>query len=995
MKSRRYIIFACIYLIGITYASSYNCDSCVDCTAKIASSVPGDTIILTADISAGDSCVNISGKAGFVFDCMGRTIQGNGKTGIKGAQIGSGGSATIQNCKIRSFYYGIYTHDSDNNTFKGNTLEENNVGIYCSKSPHSSAQANTITDSVYGGIFMGTGSEYSSASENHISSSSVYSYGIEIYLSNTSTVSSNVIYSKQYGIRLTSSSYVLLSSNTACGHSIQDIFTYLSNGNAGDSNTCSKSSGWNDASTTGCKYSCPSTTSTTGPTTTTTITSTTTTSTTTTSGTTTTTLGPGIVTCQSCLDCRNKIDSAKLGSTVYLISNITTTTDICIETIGKSGITFDCQNHAIKSTNGSGTYGIYLESATSMTIKNCRISGFGMGVVVYNRSDYTAIYKNIVQYSTAEGVSVFLSNHVSVTDNIIENIPADSLAAVGIINSNQSIVMKNTIRNNRESGLILFYSMNSTVSDNILSGNGYAINITDDSEYNTFSRNTVENNTYGITIVLSSRENTLNSNLVCYNSKYDFYHTGINNTGTGNTCSKARGWSDANYSGCTSKCPHPIIHECQAAFGGIKDDAGSKVIETADGGYAIIGSTSSYGSGGSDVFLIKTDENCKMEWNQTYGGTKDDSGSSIRQTSDYGYIIAGTTESSGAGGSDVWLLKVSEGGILEWSKTLGDRYSDRGYDVLELKDGYLVLGTIELSSDIGAGNYNILLLKTDRSGVKLVDKNFGGDLTEYGFSLSQTLEGGFVIGGATRSTGSGGYDAWRLKFSPDLSLEKENLYGSTGNDYAYSCFQTSDGGYTIGGSTSSYGAGGYDALLIKTNSAGAVNWNKKYGGTKDEYCYSMIRASDGGYILAGSTESFANGGEDFWIVKADSVGNLKGQLPIGGPGNETAYSVIESMDGAYVMTGSTDSYGSGGKDVFLVKTRSPDVTTTTSTTTTTIPTIATTTTTLGSPCEKPGDYPPCDEITLAEIVNYINAWARGEAELGDVIDLIIAWTNQP
>jgi hypothetical protein len=94
------------------------------------------------------------------------------------------------------------------------------------------------------------------------------------------------------------------------------------------------------------------------------------------------------------------------------------------------------------------------------------------------------------------------------------------------------------------------------------------------------------------------------------------------------------------------------------------------------------------------------------------------------------------------------------------------------------------------------------------------------------------------------------------------------------------------------------------------------------------------------------------------------------------------------------MAGYTDSYGSGGKDVFLVKTRSPDATTTTTTTTTTISTIATTTTTLANPCEKPGDYPPCNEITLAEIVSLINAWAKGEAELGDVINLIIAWTNQ-
>jgi parallel beta-helix repeat protein len=998
MKSRIYIVLTCLFLSGITYAASYDCNSCPDCTAKILSSSPGDTISLIADITAGDSCINVSGKTGFVFDCAGRTIQGTGNIG-RGAQIGFGGNSTIKNCNIRSFYHGIYVYDSANNSFSSNRLEGNNIGVYTSNAQRSSAKANIITGSVYGGIFVGTGSEYSNVAENQISSSSGFSYGIEVYMSNTIIVSSNVIYAKQYGIRITSSSYALMNANTVCGHSIQDIFTFQSGGNAGDSNTCAKSSGWNDAAVTGCKYSCQvtSTTTTTAGSTTSSAASSTssTSSSSTSSGTTTTTLGPGIVTCQSCLDCREKINSASLGSTVYLISNITTSMDICVETIGKTGVTFDCQNHGIKSSNGSGAYGIYLESSTAMTIKNCRIYGFEMGVLVYNHSDYTAIYKNIFENSSTEGVSVFLSNHVSVTDNIIKHTRPDSLAAIGIINSNQSIVMKNTVTDNSETGMLLFHSMNSTVSDNILGGNGYGINITDGSEYNAFSRNTVENNTYGITILSSSKYNTINSNLACYNSKYDFYNSSVNNTGAGNTCSKSRGWSDANYSGCSNRCPNPTVRECRQVFGGIKDDIGRKVIGTSEGGYAIIGSTSSFGAGKDDVFLIKTGENCDMEWNRTYGGPLDDSALSIRQTSDYGYIIAGTTESSGAGSNDILLIKTTESGIQEWNKTYGTKYSEEGYDVLELKDGYLILGTIELSSIIGAGNINIWLIKTDLSGRKIWDKNYGGDLTEYGFSLSQTLEGGFLITGATRSSGSGGFDVWRIKLSPDLVVEKENLYGSIANDYGYSGFQTNDGGYIIGGSSNSYGSSGYDALLIKTNNAGALTWNKKYGGTKDDYAYSMIRTYNGGYILAGSTKSFGAGGEDMWIVKTDSLGSMKGQLPIGDEGNETAYSVIETYDGAYVMTGYTDSIGSGRKDVFLVKTKSPDATTTTTTTTTTMSTTATTSTTLGDPCEKAGDYPPCNEITLTEIVNYINAWARGEAELGDVIDLIIAWTAQP
>lgn len=979
-----YLLSALLLLFGTAYAANYDCNGCSDCTAKIAASSPGDIITLTTD-TAGDTCIDLSSKSGLVYDCAGHTLQGTGQNG-RGVQIGYGGNVTVKNCRISSFYYGIYAHDSDNNTFQDNVLEENNVGIYLSAAPYSRAEANTITGSVYGGIFIGQGSVHSSASSNEITSSSVYSYGIDVYMSDTASLSSNNIASKQYGIKITSSSHVQMDENVACGHTVNDFFVYLSTDDAGDLNTCTRPGGWNDTGIAGCTYPCENTTTTTSTTTPTTSTSSTT------SGTTTTTLGPGLITCQSCMDCREKINSAKIGSTVYLLYNVTTSLDICVEVIGKSGVTFDCQNHQIVSSGGLGTYGIYLESSTSMTVKNCNVYGFDMGILLYNRSDYSAVYKNRVSDSSSEGISVFLSNHASVTDNKVENLPSDALAAIGIINSNYTIMMKNTVKDNPGLGILLFNSLNNTLSDNVLGGNGYGINLTDGSSGNVVSRNVVENNTYGISIILTGRENTLSSNTVCYNTRYDIYQSGTNNSGTDNTCTKARGWSDENVTGCSEACSGRVVSECRQTFGGAKDDVGSKVIETVDGGYAIIGSTSSFGAGKEDIWVVKTDENCVMEWNRTYGGSNDDYASSIKQTSDYGYVIAGSTASYGKGGKDLWLLKVSEWGEPVWDRTFGDKYNEKGYDVMELADGYLVLASVEQDSIIGAGNDDLWLVKTDLSGNLLWDDTLGGDGDDFGYLLSKTLDGGFVSIGYTRSTGAGGYDMWRVKISPEISLGKESLYGDTGNDYGYSCYQTSEGGYVMGGSTNSYG-GDYKATLVKINNVGSISWDEKYGGKKDDYAYAMVMTYDGGYMLAGSTESYAVGKGDFWILKADSKGNLKGQMPIGGAGNETAYSLIETYDHGYVMVGYTDSYGNGGDDIWLVKTNSPDVTTTSTTTTTTTTSASSTTTTL-SPCSKLGDYPPCDEITLAEIVNYINAWSRGEAELGDVIDLIIAWSNQ-
>lgn len=183
-------------------------------------------------------------------------------------------------------------------------------------------------------------------------------------------------------------------------------------------------------------------------------------------------------------------------------------------------------------------------------------------------------------------------------------------------------------------------------------------------------------------------------------------------------------------------------------------------------------------------------------------------------------------------------------------------------------------------------------------------------------------------------------------------------------------------------------------MLLKTNNAGALTWRKTLGGPKDDYAYSMVKTYDGGYMLAGSTQSYGAGGSDFWILKTDQYGNMKGQTAIGGPGNETAYSVIETYNDMYVMAGKTNSYGNGSYDVWLVKTTSPDATTTTTIPTTTT-TSTTTTTTLSTPCSLLGDYPPCGVITMQEVINFINAWIQGEANLADVVNLIIAWSETP
>jgi hypothetical protein len=145
-------------------------------------------------------------------------------------------------------------------------------------------------------------------------------------------------------------------------------------------------------------------------------------------------------------------------------------------------------------------------------------------------------------------------------------------------------------------------------------------------------------------------------------------------------------------------------------------------------------------------------------------------------------------------------------------------------------------------------------------------------------------------------------------------------YGGTDTDYGYSVVQTSDGGYAITGYTYSFGAGGTDVYLVKTDANGNIQWSKTYGGTDTDVGYSVVQTSDGGYAIAGYTLSFGAGGSDVYLVKTDSLGNMVWSKTFGGTGADHAYSVVQTADGGYAITGYTYSFGAGGYDVYLVKT---------------------------------------------------------------------------
>ncbi|MEM0232371.1 MAG: hypothetical protein QXG78_04640, partial [Candidatus Methanomethyliaceae archaeon] len=337
---------------------------------------------------------------------------------------------------------------------------------------------------------------------------------------------------------------------------------------------------------------------------------------------------------------------------------------------------------------------------------------------------------------------------------------------------------------------------------------------------------------------------------------------------------------------------------------------------TFDGGYIITGNTQSQGAGGRDAFIIKLDYSGNITWAKTIGGGMDDSFYSGQQTLDGGYIAVGYTRSFGAGVRDIFIVKLSSIGNISWAKAIGGTNSDYGNFIKQTSDGGYIL--IANTASYGAGGYDILVIKLDNNGNISWAKTIGGANNDYGYSIQPTSDGGYILTGHTYIVNNRDILVVKLNGSGDISWAK--TMGGSGDDTSFSIHETFDNGYIILGYTSSYGVGNRDIIIIKLDSSGNISWAKTIGGINDDYGNFIQQTSDGGYIILAATTSYGAGGYDILVIKLDNNGNISWAKTIGGANNDNTYNngLYQTSDGGYIIAGYTYSYGTNG-DIFIIK----------------------------------------------------------------------------
>lgn len=351
-------------------------------------------------------------------------------------------------------------------------------------------------------------------------------------------------------------------------------------------------------------------------------------------------------------------------------------------------------------------------------------------------------------------------------------------------------------------------------------------------------------------------------------------------------------------------------------FGSVANDLAEDIAATSDGGLILVGSTASSGDGNTDIYLLKIDSTCNKEWSWALGGLNNDWGYSVIETYDKGFLIAASTNSYGNGGYDAMLLKRDSFGNFEWQKTYGGVDWDFAFDVVQTFDsGFVFCGETYNNT---SGFSDVFVVKTNVLGDTMWTKTVGGSMEDRANAVIQTSDSNIVVVGY-KNTVSDSTQAYLLKFNRDGDLLWDSTYGWSNYEIAKDVVEALDGNYVLAGTTTTTGLD-KDYYVVKTTTNGAKIWEQVYAGVKDEESNAIAQIDNGDFWVVGYTEANGGGKRDAKMFRINPGGWWAGQnSTFGSLENEDATGFAYGLNGAMYLSGYSDSYGEGLKDLMVIR----------------------------------------------------------------------------
>ncbi|MBN3035550.1 MAG: T9SS type A sorting domain-containing protein [Bacteroidales bacterium] len=368
------------------------------------------------------------------------------------------------------------------------------------------------------------------------------------------------------------------------------------------------------------------------------------------------------------------------------------------------------------------------------------------------------------------------------------------------------------------------------------------------------------------------------------------------------------------FSGSLMSIAQPPDSLWMKTYGGIDNEIGFAVMEPENGIYILAGKTESYGNGGSDLYIVKLDNNGGPVWERYYGGMLNEAALGVCEALYGGYMLTGSSGSYASGLSDLWVLWVGGNGDSLNARSWGGPTSDQGYSIFRTVDqDYIITGF----SSVYLWGDQLYLLRMDVNMDTVWTKRYGSPYQDYGRAVLQTTDGGFIIGGYSYLDYTSDAQFWLLKTDGNGDTLWSRKYGGPGNEMAYTMAALSDG-YAIAGQTDSYGAGLSDLWLVRTDMNGDTLWTRTFGGTGADLCYGL-ETDETGFYLAGYTNSFGWDNYQIYLVKAGPDGSLLWQDTYGSDENELTYGFCRTTDGGFLITGKYDEIMTLNDDAFVLK----------------------------------------------------------------------------